>query len=109
MVMIPGPPYDEWTVGTTDMTEEQASRTARWIEAEFDDVKASAVDPAFSYTMHLDRWTTELIRDALASLSKQGRAGDAASMLEDIDDWLATRAEPYPDDMDPADVYQPIN
>lgn len=106
MVTIPGPPHDDWTVSTTGMTEEQATRTAAWIEAEFD-VHASPVDPAFFYTMHLDRWTTELIRDALVSLSKQG--ADVTSMLEDADHWLATRAEPYPDDMDPADVYSPLS
>ncbi len=107
MVTIPGPPYDEWTVSTTDMTEEQATRAAAWIETEFDDVHASPVDPAAFYSLHLDRWTTELLRDALVSLSKQG--GDVAALLEDVEDWLTTRAEPYPEGYASADIYKPVN
>jgi hypothetical protein len=57
--------------------------------------------------MHLDRWTRELIRDALVSLSKQ--CGDVASLLEDVEHWLTTEATPYPEDAEPEDIYRPVN
>jgi len=96
-----------WTVSTTEMTEEQAQRAVRLIESECPGVGADAVDPAGWFSLHLDRWTTELLRDALVSLARAG--GDPGSLLEDVEDWLNHQAEPYRPDAEPDDRYQPIH
>jgi hypothetical protein len=96
-----------WTVSTTVMTEEQASRASELIETEFPGVQADPVDPAGWFSLHLDRWTTELVRDALVSLHRAG--GDVGGLLDTVEDWLENQADPYPEDAEPSDIYAPIN
>jgi len=94
------------TVSTTELTKEQAARAVALIEAEFPGVYADVVEPTGSFSLHTDRWTAECLRDALVSLAK---AGGHPVLLDDIEGWLANQAEPYPKDVEPQDVYQPIN
>ena len=83
-----------WTLSTTSMTEAEATRAAATIRSMFPDVYADPVDPRFSMTLHLDRWTTQLVRDGVARLTAEGR--DCGNMLEAFDEWLA-HADPTPD------------
>ena len=83
-------PSSFWTVGTTAMTESEAVETAEHIARVYPEVHAFALNPRTSMTLALDRWTAEMIRDAVASYVEAG--GDAGSMLEWFDEWLA-RAE----------------
>jgi hypothetical protein len=96
-----------WTVSTTEMTAEQAEEAAPVIAERFPDVYADPVDPQAFFSLSLDRWTTELLRDALLSLASDG--GDPNGLLEDVEDWLAHQAEPYPAEASPEDRYRPIN
>lgn len=96
-----------WTVSTTEMTEEQAKTASALIEVEFPGVHADPVDPSGWFGLYLDRWTTEMVRDALISLRQAG--GDVSGLLEDVEEWLDNQATPYPEDALPDDVYKPIN
>lgn len=96
-----------WTVSTTEMTQEQAQTAVSLIERECPGVLANPVDPAGWFSLHLDRWTAELLRDALVSLARAG--GDPGGLLEDVEDWLDHQAEPYPVNSESGDRYQPVN
>ena len=95
-----------WTITTTEMTEEQAKSLADRISAEHPGVYADAVDPSAFFSLHLDRWTTELLRDALLAL--RARGGEPGGLLEDVSDWLDHQAEPYPAHFEDADRYQQV-
>jgi hypothetical protein len=88
------------------MSPAEAERAATLIEEQIPEVYANAVDPRHFYAILGDRFTTEMLKDALMSLVKDG--GDVGNMLEDIEEWLEI-ARPYDDDRDTDDVYQPIN
>lgn len=88
-------PENFWTVGTTAMTEDEAEQAAALIEERFPEVDAFAVDPRAFLTLGLDRWTAEMLREAVGRLA--GSGSDVGSMLEDLDEILA-RARPYDQD-----------
>jgi hypothetical protein len=49
-------------------------------------VYADPVNPRQVMTLHLDRWTAQTLRDALASFVESGAC--AGSMLEIFEEWL---------------------
>jgi hypothetical protein len=98
-----------WTVDTTEMTRQQAEQASKLIRASFAEVYADPVDPKQWVSMRLDRWTAELLCDALICLHKAGGHIGDLDLLEDIEDWLANQAEPYPADVEAEDRYQPLN
>ena len=56
---------------------------------------AFAVDPGAFFDLGLDRWTAEMLREAVGRSARSG--SDVGSMLEDLDEFLA-RARPYDPD-----------
>jgi hypothetical protein len=104
-MVTPGRKPMGWTLTTTEMTQAQAEQACSMIESTFPDVYANTSNPAGWFRLSFDRWTTEMLRDALIALKKQG--GDVDGLLEDVEDWLANQAEPY--DAADEEHYQPIN
>jgi hypothetical protein len=90
-------PEDFWTVGTTAMTRAEAEEAAEFIARRFTEVHAFAVNPRSSLLLGLDRWTAEVVREALVRYTGPGR--DVASLVEDIDGFL-TYGDPYDPDED---------
>lgn len=90
-------PENFWTVGTTPMTHAEAEEAAGFIAERFSDVRAFAVDPRASLLLGLDRWTAEVVREALVRYTGPGRY--VANLVEDIDDFL-TYGHPYDPDED---------
>ena len=82
-----------WTIATTAMTEAEATAVASLIRDAYPEVYADPVDPRAFRTLHLERWTAQARRDAIAMFTESG--GDAGNMLENFDEWLAI-AEPMP-------------
>lgn len=76
-----------WTLSTTSMTQQEAEEAARLVRARFPDVFADAVDPRDWMTIHLDRSTVRMLRDAVAMFVSAG--GDSGSMLEEFEEFLA--------------------
>jgi hypothetical protein len=58
-------PENFWTVATTAMTQREAEEAAGFIGQRFADVHAFAVNPRSAFTLGLDRWTAEVVREAL--------------------------------------------
>jgi hypothetical protein len=92
------PPKDFWTVGTSAMTAQEAEEAARLIRERFPGVHAFAVDPRSTMTLGMDRWTAEMVREAVARLRAAG--GDVGNVLEDFDEFLR-EAYPYAEDEQP--------
>lgn len=88
-------PEEFWTVGTTAMTREEAEEAAQLIATRYVEVHAHAVDPRSFMTLGLDRWTAEMVRNAVARLDALG--GDVGGVLELVDEFLAI-AYPYAED-----------
>ncbi|MFE9957194.1 hypothetical protein [Micromonospora sp. NPDC005299] len=80
-------PEEFWTLSTTSMSQQEAEEAARLIRERFPEVFVDAVDPRDWMTLHLDRWTAEMMRDAVAMFVSAG--GDAGSMLEEFERFLA--------------------
>ncbi|MFE9689843.1 hypothetical protein [Micromonospora sp. NPDC005806] len=76
-----------WTLLTTAMTQQEAEEAARLVRERFPEVFADAVDPRDWMTLHLDRSTAEMLRDAVAMFVAVG--GDAGGMLEEFEGFLA--------------------
>jgi hypothetical protein len=87
-------PENFWTLATTAMTRQEAEDAALLISERFEQVHAFAVDPRSSLTLGLDRFTAEMMREALVRLASAG--GDIGNMLYDFDEFLA-HARPYGD------------
>lgn len=82
---------DYWTVATTAMRREEAEAAAELITATYPGVLASSINPRYFMSLHMDRWTVQALRDAVALFEASG--GDVGSMREQFDEWLAV-AEP---------------
>ncbi|MFG3702849.1 hypothetical protein ACGF5C_34070 [Micromonospora sp. NPDC047620] len=80
-------PEEFWTLSTTSMTQQEAEEAAQLIRERFPEVFANAVDPGDWMTLHLDRTTAEMLRDAVAMFVSAG--GDAGNMLEEFERFLA--------------------
>ncbi|MEV0431263.1 hypothetical protein [Micromonospora sp. NPDC050495] len=80
-------PEEFWTLSTTSMTQQEAEEAARLVQERFPEVFAHAVDPRDWMTLHLDRSTAEMLRDAVAMFVAVG--GDAGAMLEEFEGFLA--------------------
>lgn len=88
-------PENFWSVGTTAMTRREAEEAADLIGQRFADVHAFAVNPRSALTLGLDRWTAEVVREALVRYTGPGR--DVANLIEDLDAFLAY-GHPYESD-----------
>lgn len=73
-----------WSVDAPGLTAESAALLADMAIA--DGYAASTVDPGHFLTMHMDRGTVEILRDALTA--RPGGTGGQA-LLELLSDWLA--------------------
>jgi len=69
------------------MTQQEAEEAAQLVRERFPEVFADAVDPRDWMTLHLDRSTAEMLRDAVAIFVSVG--GDAGNMLEEFERFLA--------------------
>ncbi len=76
-----------WTLSTTSRTQQEADEAAQLVRKRFPEVFADAVDPRDWMTLHLDRSTAEMLRDAVAMFVSVG--GDAGNMLEEFERFLA--------------------
>ena len=74
-----------WSVDIPGLTAGPAALLAD--RAIADGYPASPVDPRDFLTMHMDRGTVEILRDALTALP--GRTGGSQGLLEILSDWLA--------------------
>jgi hypothetical protein len=82
--------WEAWGVGSTPMPESEAEEIAAYICDAFSEVHAFAVDPRFSYTMGLDRWAAEMLRDAMEVL--KANVGNVGNVLDDVNVWLEAAA-----------------
>jgi len=85
-----------WRLLTSPMSEEQARRAAALIEQELAPVNAIPADPRKNLVLAWDRWTVEMIREALVRLAEAG-ASVPAQLVANLGEWLA-EADPYSDD-----------
>jgi len=69
------------------MTKTEAERAALLIQERFPDVHANACDPRAFRNLTLDRWTVEMIREAVARLA--AACGDVGHLLEDFAEFIA--------------------
>src|SRR5260221_3362717 len=79
-----------WTISTTAMTEAEARVAADMIHQTYPEVLTDPVDPRHALTLHMDRSTVELLREAVARFTAS--RPEAVGMVEILDDWLAVAA-----------------
>ena len=82
--------WESWGVGSTPMLESEAEAIAAYICDAYPQVHAFAVDPHSCYTLGLDRWTAEMLRDSMAAFEANG--GDVGNILADLKAWLEATA-----------------
>ncbi len=92
-------PSNFWTVGTTAMTQQEAEHAAELIAQHFPKVHAFASDPKSSLVFRLDRWTAEVVREALVRYTGPGR--DVEVIIEDLDGFLEYGRPYEPDEERP--------
>lgn len=85
-----------WSVDLPGLTYDEASRLLAWAQANKVGIGGSLVDPARTFTRHLDHATTEALHAAVAHYvaTAAEHSQDAArtqilrGVAEDLDDWL---------------------
>jgi hypothetical protein len=78
---------ESWSIGTTAMTQEEATRAAEWVSDTFPSVHAFVVDPHHSLTVGMDRETVEMMHVAVTQYASTG--AEVGSMLELFKNWLS--------------------
>ena len=89
-------PY--WSVDLPGLSEANARRLLAWAESEGAALGGMAVDPAESFSAHLDDATVEALRTALeVALQSESLGPDQAAIvrgfLDQLVEWLSTRPD----------------
>ncbi|MCA0144548.1 hypothetical protein [Blastococcus sp. LR1] len=90
--------WPSWSVDLPGLSEANAKRVIAWSAKEQLAIGGSPVDPAVSFTSHIDRAMAESLRDGLRialdskALSEEQR-DLMAGFAETLDDWLANATD----------------
>ncbi|MET9592317.1 hypothetical protein ABZY45_15385 [Streptomyces sp. NPDC006516] len=76
-------PY--WSIDMPGLDERRAVELAGLVRQSGAGIEPTLVDPMLWLTLHLDRETVEVVRDALASAPT---TAVTASLVESFDEWL---------------------
>jgi hypothetical protein len=90
----PGLVWPYWSVDLPGLSEANAKRIIAWSAQENVALGGSAVDPAGSFTSHIDRPMAESLRDGLRiALEPKALSEEQRSMMagfpDTLDEWLA--------------------
>jgi hypothetical protein len=94
-------PY--WSVDLPGLDEVNARRLIAWTEHEGACIGGIAVDPALSFSTHLDDGTVEALKEALEfALRSESLPLDQSEIVrgftDQLSDWLARRPRPAASD-----------
>lgn len=81
-------PY--WSIDMPGLDERRAVELAGLVRRSVDGIVPTLVDPKLWLTLHLDRETAEVIREALASATP---TAVTSSLVESFDEWLDQAAQ----------------
>ncbi|MFE3514448.1 hypothetical protein [Streptomyces sp. NPDC059166] len=81
-------PY--WSIDMPGLDEHRAAELAGLVRRSDAGIMATPVDPRFWLTLHLDRETVEVIREALAAAPA---TAVTAALVESFDEWLDRPAD----------------
>jgi len=84
-------PY--WSIDMPGLDERRAAELADLVRRSDAGIVPTLVDPRLWLTVHLDRETVEVIRDALASAPA---TATTAALVESFDEWLDSSADAGP-------------
>jgi hypothetical protein len=89
-------PY--WSVDLPGLSEANAKRVLAWAAEENVSLGGSTVDPAGSFTSHIDRAMAEFLRDGLrvaldSEALGEGQRSIITGFAETLDEWLANATD----------------
>ncbi|MFB6520281.1 hypothetical protein [Streptomyces sp. NPDC056401] len=84
------PDFPYWGIDIPGLRKGQAVEVAELIQQSDAEIVPTLVDPKLWLTLHLDRETVEVMRDALMSA---GQTIVTTSLIESFDEWLDWSAD----------------
>jgi hypothetical protein len=90
--------WPHWSIDLPGLSEANAKRVIAWSAQENLALGGSAVDPAGSFTSHIDRAMAESLRDGLRiALDSNALSEEQRSMMtgftETLEEWLANATD----------------